>query len=44
MINSVELKYQALAQCVAMMCVTDAKFLNLKSTFIKMAQGSDVKD
>ena len=44
MIKNVELESRAVAECLAIMCVNDAKFAGLKAQFLQMAQDSDTKN
>ena len=44
MIKNVELESRAVAECLAIMCVNDAKFAGLKAQFLQMAQDSDPKN
>ena len=44
MIKNVELESRAVAECLAIMCVNDAKFAGLKAQFLQMAQDSDQKN
>jgi len=44
MIKNVELESRAVAECLAIMSVNDAKFAELKAQFLQMARDSDSKN